>query len=71
MTEVERASTYRDRAKELLAIAETVRDEEQQKRLRELADEYEKMAVNVSTARAHQTRALMGKDVAVAPAGEV
>ncbi len=53
MTEVERASTYRDRAKELLAIAETVRDKEQQKLLRDVADEYEKMAVNLSTARAH------------------
>jgi len=71
MTEVERASTYRERAKELLAIAEMVRDEEQQKRLRDLADEYEKMAVNLSTARARQTRGLMGEDVAVAPAGEV
>ena len=71
MTGVERASTYRDRAKELLAIAETVGDEERQKRLRGLAYEYEKMAVNLSTARARQTRGLMGEDVAVAPTGEV
>ena len=71
MTGVERASTYRDRATELLAIAETVGDEEQQKGLRGLADEYEKMAVNLSTARARQTRGLMGEDVPVAPTGEV
>jgi hypothetical protein len=44
MSSVERALTYRDRAKELRGIAEEVRDEEQRKLLREIAQEYEKMA---------------------------
>ena len=44
MSSVERAITYRDRAKELRGIAEELRDEEQRELLHEIAREYEKMA---------------------------
>ena len=48
MTEsFERASIYRNRAQELRAIAEKLRDEEQRKHLREVAEEYEKMATKI------------------------
>jgi hypothetical protein len=40
----ERASTYRNRAQELRAIANDLRDEEQRKLLREIAQAYETMA---------------------------
>ena len=43
----QRALDYRERAKELRAIADEIQDEEQRKRLREVAEEYEKMASNV------------------------
>ena len=66
MTEVERALTYRDRAQELRAIAEALRDEEQRKLLREVAEEYEKMAVKLSSARL-----LVGEDVAFGPTGKI
>ena len=39
----QRALNFRERAKELRAIADKLQDEEQQKRLRDVADEYEKM----------------------------
>jgi hypothetical protein len=67
MTKVERAFTYHDRAGELRAIADDLRDEEQRTLLSEIAQEYEKMALKLSTA-GHR---LMGEDVAFAPTGEV
>ena len=66
MTSVERALSYRDRAKELRAIAYDLQDEEQRKLLREIAQEYEKMAGKVSA-----VHGLMGEDVAFTPTGEV
>lgn len=45
---LERASTYRDRAQELRAIAEEIQDQGQRKLLREVAQEYETMASSVS-----------------------
>ena len=39
----QRALDYRERAKELRAIADEIQDEGQRKRLREVAEEYEKM----------------------------
>jgi hypothetical protein len=66
MTSVERALSYRDRAKELRAIAHDLQDEEQRKLLREIAQEYEKMAGKVSA-----VHRLMGEDVAFAPTGKV
>jgi uncharacterized phage-associated protein len=41
---IDRALNYRTRAQELRAIAEALRDQEQRKLLREVAEEYEKMA---------------------------
>jgi len=43
----QRAFTYRERAKELRTIAEELHDEEQRKLLRDVAEEYEKMATTV------------------------
>jgi hypothetical protein len=40
----QRALNYRDRAKELRAIAEALSDEEQRTLLHDVADQYEKMA---------------------------
>ena len=40
----QRALNYRDRAKELRAIAEALRDHEQRNLLRDVAEQYEKMA---------------------------
>jgi hypothetical protein len=48
MTEVERATTYRERAKELRTIAAELRDEEQRRLLCDVADEYEKMFAKLS-----------------------
>ena len=43
----DRTLTYRDRAKELRMLAEEVHNEEQRKLLRDVADEYEKMATKI------------------------
>lgn len=43
----QRALTYRDRARELRTIAEELSDEGQRKLLRDVADEYEKMATKI------------------------